>query len=619
MKFTLIYDGKEEPLVMESILQELKDIISDHHPFDLEKSQNIALKTRLLLYLSDTQIKELLAILPLDEYEFAALPHPDAKNFCAICGVPSKLEKAIKHLYSNPSPLKVDLLYCNQNPIFNHLVVGAAAVIATNHISGHSSLWLRARYIIRNLLKLKPFKLEITQQNGNIFKTAVSGIVIVPHRTKSILSHFIPGESNFNDGKLNALLISPRSVLGVLYFTIRSIFKRNNLPDFGAQIKTDRISFSGSGEDLTYTSDGNIHTSPVLDLELKKKHLTIIPGQNLEIPEEGVTAKEIFKVQALPSGEAASELATSSLPIIRRASTEEFKDLFQVLRDNAQTKNSYMVLMAISAFLATLGLFADSSPVIIGAMILAPLMAPLISLSMAVLRLEKNLMISSSKTILAGIGISFVFAVVVTWITPIRIANSEILDRISPNILDLGIAVLSGIAGAYAHAREEVAKTLAGVAIAVALVPPLVVAGIGFGWLDWNIFSGASLLFFTNLSGMVLAGSLTFMALGFSPFRLARKGIFVTFIIVIIFSLPLGFSFNTLLQEHRLIMALDAWETDNVTIRDVKIQNMKPLKLSIKVVTEYALLDYELNDIKAQIEEKLDQEVALEINIAIKK
>lgn len=619
MKFTLIYDEKEEALVRESILQEMENVISDHHPFDPDKIQNISLNARLLLYLSDNQIKELLSILPLDEYEFAALPHPDSKNFCSICGVPSKLDKAIKHLYTNPDPLQVDLLYCNQNPIFNHLVVGAAAIIATNRLSGYSSLWLRAKYIIRNLLKLKPFKLEITQQNGNIFKTAVSGIVIVPHLTKSILSHFIPGESNFNDGKLNALLISPRSVLGIIYFTISSIFKRNNLPDFGAQIKTDRISFSGSGEDLTYTSDGNIHSSPVLELELKKKLLTIIPGQNLEIPEGGVTAKEIFKVQALPSGEAASELAKSSLPIIRRASTEEFKDLFQVLRDNARTKNSYMVLMAISAFLATLGLFADSSPVIIGAMILAPLMAPLISLSMAVLRLERNLMISSSKTILAGIGISFVFAVVVTWITPIRIANSEILDRISPNILDLGIAVLSGVAGAYAHAREEVAKTLAGVAIAVALVPPLVVAGIGFGWLDWNIFSGASLLFLTNLSGMVLAGSLTFMALGFSPFRLARKGIFVTFIIVIIFSLPLGFSFNTLLQEHRLILALDAWETENYTITDVKIQNMKPLKLSIKVVTEHALLDYELNDIKSQIEEKLNQEVALEINIAIKK
>ena len=70
-----------------------------------------------------------------------------------------------------------------------------------------------------------------------------------------------------------------------------------------------------------------------------------------------------------------------------------------------------------------------------------------------------------------------------------------------------GFAVISGVAGAYAHSREEIAKSLAGVAIAVALVPPLGVAGIGLGWADWDMAAGASLLLVTNLVGIALAAS----------------------------------------------------------------------------------------------------------------
>ena len=77
---------------------------------------------------------------------------------------------------------------------------------------------------------------------------------------------------------------------------------------------------------------------------------------------------------------------------------------------------------------------------------------------------------------------------------PIDNLTAEMQSRISPTLLDLAVAVVSGIAGAYAHAKEEIAKSLAGVAIAVALVPPLSVAGIGVGWGDWDMASGAFLL-----------------------------------------------------------------------------------------------------------------------------
>jgi uncharacterized hydrophobic protein (TIGR00271 family) len=269
--------------------------------------------------------------------------------------------------------------------------------------------------------------------------------------------------------------------------------------------------------------------------------------------------------------------------------------------------------------LATFGLFANSSPVVIGAMILAPLMAPIISLSMGVLRQNKKLIINSFKTVAIGLILSFFCAVIITLITPLYHVNSEITARIRPNLLDLGIAVVSGIAGAYAHAREEVAKTLAGVAIAVALVPPLAVSGIGLGWGDANIFTGAFLLLMTNLAGIILAAAVTFLFLGFSPFRLAQKGLVVSFILVILVSLPLALGFNRMVRENRIINRLSDLEIEGVVLRDINILGMKPLYLSVKVISETPLEDEDLDVLKAKLEERLNEKVELEITMGVKR
>ncbi len=179
--------------------------------------------------------------------------------------------------------------------------------------------------------------------------------------------------------------------------------------------------------------------------------------------------------------------------------------------------------------------------------------------------------------------------------------------------LDLGIAVVSGIAGAYAHAREEVDKTLAGVAIDVALVPPLAVAGIGIGWADWDIFFGATLLLTTNLAGMVLAAALTFMLLGLSPFRLASKGMLISLMIVALLSIPLAFGFTQMVSEHKIFQQIESLETKDALIRDVLVQRHSPLRLSLKLVSSVPSGDEKIDEIKNQIEEKLGKKVELEI------
>lgn len=619
MKFTLVFDPEEQSFVNETLLPLVKDLITAHTAYDDNKSPVIAAESRLLLYLSDEQVKKMIPLVQKEKLTFAILPHPDAKRICRTTGTETKLEKAVAQLRQQDEPIEMDLLFCNDEPVITSVVVGRTFQLLTSNFFGSISFWKKLRVFPSFFMQMQPFKVELTQKDESKFKTAVSGMVITSHKANSVLSGYVPGESHINEGMLHALLISPRSVMELIGYAFRSMWQKSKLPPFGAYIKTNKLSISGSNEKLKYSVDGLSHTSDELKLEVYKKALLIIPGRLLEVPENSIASNEVFKTQSLPSGEAAVELTQRKLPLIRRASTEEFKDLFNILRENARTKSTYLMLMVLSTSLATLGLFANSSPVVIGAMILAPLMSPIISLSMASLRQDRRLVMKSTYTILAGLGISFFFAVLITWITPLHTPNSEILARTNPNLVDLGIAVISGIAGAYAHAREEVAKTLAGVAIAVALVPPLATAGIGLGWLDWQIFYGALLLLMTNLAGMVLAGSITFMVLGFSPFRLATKGIVIWLVIVAIFSIPLALGFKQMLYEHKVVNELDGWQTEEVLLRDVHMKSKNPLVISIVFVTPKPLNDHEIEMIKSNIEDKLNQEVELEISIALKR
>lgn len=237
---------------------------------------------------------------------------------------------------------------------------------------------------------------------------------------------------------------------------------------------------------------------------------------------------------------------------------------------------------------------------------------------MGVLRQDKNLILNSAKAIGWGMLLGYLCAMLITWLTPLNISNEEIMARVRPNLLDLGIAVGSGIAGAYASAKEEIAKTLAGVAIAVALVPPLAVSGIGLGWMDWSIFQGALLLLLTNLAGMVMAAALTFLFLGFSPFRLARKGIAYSLIVVGVVSLPLFFGFMDMVREKDVISKLDGYRVEGTVLRDITVRGINPVRLAVKIVADGNLDENRLKVIKTEIEEILGEEVELEVTMGVK-
>jgi uncharacterized hydrophobic protein (TIGR00271 family) len=270
-------------------------------------------------------------------------------------------------------------------------------------------------------------------------------------------------------------------------------------------------------------------------------------------------------------------------------------------------------MMVLSTLIATFGLFANSSPVIIGAMILAPIITPIVAFSMGMVRYDVRMLKTGIITILVGTLVSLAFAAGVTLMIPLKLLTSEIDARLSPTLLDMGIAVASGVAAAYAHAEEGIAKSLAGVAIAVALVPPLAVAGIGIGWWDWEVFSGAFLLYLTNLAGIIMFAGITFLILGFAPFRRARMGLIYTLIIIILVMVPLSLSFERIRQEAQITRQLEGSQIEDVFLKDVKVRFGKRLVVSLRLVSTDAIEPEDMQIIKDRIEEKIGESITLEV------
>ncbi|MGB0124816.1 MAG: TIGR00341 family protein [Silvibacterium sp.] len=168
---------------------------------------------------------------------------------------------------------------------------------------------------------------------------------------------------------------------------------------------------------------------------------------------------------------------------------------------------SYWLEVILSSGIATLGLVQNSPAVIIGAMLISPLMGPIMSTGLALAVGDLYLGLKSVLNLILSVLVSILLAGFLVWLLPFHTATPQILSRIHPNLLDLGIAILSGLAGSIVVCRggtDDGIMALPGVAIAVALMPPLCVVGFGLGSsFNREIMYGASLLFLTNLVAIV--------------------------------------------------------------------------------------------------------------------
>jgi uncharacterized hydrophobic protein (TIGR00271 family) len=241
-----------------------------------------------------------------------------------------------------------------------------------------------------------------------------------------------------------------------------------------------------------------------------------------------------------------------SPPLMLHVDESKFLTLQARLEAISRLSIDFVVLLAGSTVIATLGLFQNSSAVIIGAMIIAPLMRPLVGLSLGTLTGDSRLLMRGSITLLAGTLVGASIACVMALCIRSLELTPEILGRTHPTLLDLGVALFAGAVGAYCQTNEKLADTLAGVAISVALVPPLSVVGIGLAFNSVSVWSGAALLYATNLIGITAAGAIVFLLMGYSPLKQAKKGLAVTAAMTLLLIVPLALSMRELVLENQL-------------------------------------------------------------------
>ena len=217
----------------------------------------------------------------------------------------------------------------------------------------------------------------------------------------------------------------------------------------------------------------------------------------------------------------------------RPLSVDDRQQLYtELLYEGGNTRTKvirFVVLMVFASVIASLGVVADSTAVVVGAMLIAPLMTPLMGMALSLVMGWPNRLARSSLVALAGIaiaiGIGFVVGLAEFTIVD-TLANSQIVSRSNPTIVDLAIAVAAGGAGAYGWSRPDVSNSLPGVAISIALVPPLTVIGISYAHRDWESGSGALLLFATNATAILIVGAVVFLLTGVAPLSRATENQF---------------------------------------------------------------------------------------------
>lgn len=217
---------------------------------------------------------------------------------------------------------------------------------------------------------------------------------------------------------------------------------------------------------------------------------------------------------------------------------------------------NFYSLLFLSAVIATMGLLANSAATIIGAMIVAPLMGPIIGIAFGMVAENRRLFNRSSFSLLTGVILTVLTAMLISQVVGLRTLGSEITARINPTLLDLVVALAAGGAGAFAKSRRGIADALPGVAIAVALVPPLSVVGIGLGLAKRDVATGAVLLFLTNLVGIIFSGAMVFLWQRYGSFHRVRHGLLLAVSLLIFLGLPLGFSLGDLLLKENIRRSL---------------------------------------------------------------
>ncbi|MBT8427574.1 MAG: DUF389 domain-containing protein, partial [Erythrobacter sp.] len=252
----------------------------------------------------------------------------------------------------------------------------------------------------------------------------------------------------------------------------------------------------------------------------------------------------------------------------------------------------YFLMTLMSAGIAILGLLLSSGAVVIGAMLLSPLMSPILGVGFALATGKQKWLRISARSLALGSIAAILFSALIVLVSPLQTVTEEIAARTRPNLLDLMVALFSSIAGSYAMIRGR-EGTIVGVAIATALMPPLAVVGFGLATFNWTVFFGALGLFITNFLTIALTATLMARIYGFRTSLSTRQGWFQNvgiFVIFVTMAIPLGLSLRQIAWEanaQRIVTnTIEAEFDERARISEQAIDwDSQPLRITATVLT----------------------------------
>jgi uncharacterized hydrophobic protein (TIGR00271 family) len=259
------------------------------------------------------------------------------------------------------------------------------------------------------------------------------------------------------------------------------------------------------------------------------------------------------------------QLAVATLDVTRQQLTVE-----------SQVTSPYLILVVSSCLIASFGLLANSAAVIIGAMLIAPLMLPIRAAAFGILEANRGLIRQSLGCLLVGSGLALAIATALAYLSGVAAYGSEVIGRSQPTLLDLGVAITAGALAAVAAVEPRLSSAVAGVAIAVALMPPLCVVGLWLAQANWTMALGSLLLYGTNLFGIILAAMVAFVVLGYVPLSQANRPLAITLVFTALLALPLGATTLQLLRQNQLEASLRAALVDRtLTFQRLRLVEME--------------------------------------------
>jgi uncharacterized hydrophobic protein (TIGR00271 family) len=311
----------------------------------------------------------------------------------------------------------------------------------------------------------------------------------------------------------------------------------------------------------------------------------------------------------------------------QRVSEERKAFVIKEIAEGSTPEPRFYFMVVISTLIAANGLVANSPAVIIGAMLVAPLMTPIFGVALAMVRSDGYLLTRSLRAETMGVSLSvllgFLFGLIPLAIDP----TPEMLARIHPNLLDLCVAVLAGLAGSYAMVDERISPSLPGVAIATAIVPPLANAGLCLALGAYAGAIGSFLLFLANFLSILLASSAVFFATSMhthfetdKPGRIVKKFGVATVSFAVI-TVLFTFSLVELVQERYLRRTIDHMLTNKFSkipgvVLDKVLFQHKPELLNVLVTVQTSTV-FDPNKVR-QYEREISKMFDLETRLIIR-